>query len=116
MNNTMKPKAEGKSGEINACDYLKGKGYEIIEQNFKNKIGEIDIICKKDDRIIFIEVKTRSTAKYGVGGFAVNEAKMQKIRLVATAYLKKKKLLESKMRFDVIEILYNKIRHIENAF
>ena len=112
----MKPKAEGKIGEIDACDYLKGKGYEILEQNFKNNIGEIDIICRKDDRMIFVEVKTRSTCKFGVGGFAVDETKMQKIRLVATSYLKKKKLFECKMRFDVIEIVYNKIRHIENAF
>lgn len=112
----MLPKVEGKKGELNACDYLKGKGYEILEQNFKNKIGEIDIICRKNDRIIFVEVKTRSTARFGVGSFAVNEEKMRKIRLVATAYLKKKKCFECKMGFDVIEISNNQIRHIENAF
>lgn len=112
----MKPKVQGKIGELDAVSYLVDKGYNILEQNYKNIIGEIDIICSKDDRIIFVEVKTRSTAKFGVGGFAVNEAKMRKIRLVATAYLKKKKMLESKVRFDVIEIVYNKIRHIENAF
>ena len=85
-------------------------------QNYKTKIGEIDIIAKKDDIIVFVEVKDRQTKKYGLPREAITPYKQNKIRVVATQYLMSKRLTNSKVRFDCIEILGDTISHIENAF
>ena len=107
---------KGNIGENKAVKYLTDKGYEILETNYKNKLGEIDIIAKDDTRIVFVEVKARATAKYGYPREAVNEYKQRKIRMVAESYLKSKRLLNSYIRFDVIEILAGNITHLIAAF
>ncbi len=112
----MENKKVGGKGEFVAAECLKNKGYKIVKTNYTNKIGEIDIIAYHDDAIVFVEVKTRSTSNFGYGKEAVDFRKQQKIRNVATAYLKQNKLLDSSCRFDVIEINNDKIDHIENAF
>ena len=86
----------GKKGEAIACAYLKKKGYKIVEQNYKNKIGEIDIICKDGEELVFVEVKTRSTYRFGLPREAVNEWKQNKIHNVAMVYLMKNKLVDRK--------------------
>ena len=109
-------RVKGDIGENKAVRYLPDKGYEILETNYKNKLGEIDIIAKDDTRIVFVEVKARATAKYGYPREAVNEYKQRKIRMVAESYLKSKRLLNSYIRFDVIEILAGNITHLIAAF
>lgn len=109
-------RVKGDIGENKAVKYLTDKGYEILETNYKNKLGEIDIIAKDDTRIVFVEVKARATAKYGYPREAVNEYKQRKIRMVAESYLKSKRLLNSYTRFDVIEILAGNITHLIAAF
>ena len=110
-------KVVGLVGEVLAKEYLIEKGYKIVETNYKNKIGEIDIVAKYNSTIIFIEVKARESIKFGHPREAVNYYKQQKIRMVATSYLKLKKLYEKvPVRFDVIDIVGSKITHIENAF
>lgn len=106
----------GKQGEIVAVNFLLENKYKILETNYKNKIGEIDIIAKKNNFIVFVEVKFRSSLAFGYPREAVNLHKQNKIKLVAQCYLQKHSLLNSAVRFDVIEILNNKITHIENAF
>ena len=64
----------GSEGESKAIDYLKSKYYEIIETNFYSRYGEIDIIAKYNDTIVFIEVKYRKNNKYGVGSESVSAA------------------------------------------
>ena len=108
-------KALGLIGENKAKDFLINKGYKIIETNYSNKIGEIDIVAQVNDTIVFVEVKTRSSNKYGYGREAVNVSKQNKIRLVATSYIKLKKIMDKHIRFDVIEI-NDSMCHIENAF
>ena len=108
--------ALGKLGEQMAVDYLKKKDYKILECNFKCKSGEIDIIAKYKDVLVFVEVKTRTTIKYGMPKEAVNYRKQQKIRNVALVYLKFKRLMNSSCRFDVIEVLGGSITHLENCF
>lgn len=107
---------QGKIGENKAKEYLVKKGYKIIELNYRNKIGEIDIIASKKKRLIFVEVKSRETLQYGRPSDAVDFRKQQKLRNVATVYLKMKKLINAECQFDVIEILGDEINHIENAF
>lgn len=109
-------RVKGDIGENKAVKYLTDKGYEILETNYKNKLGEIDIIAKDDTRIVFVEVKARATTKYGYPREAVNEYKQRKIRMVAESYLKSKRLLNSYIRFDVIEILAGNITHLIAAF
>ncbi len=117
----MQNKRTGNIGEALAVKYLKEQGYKDIQTNVKNKLGEIDIIAKLEDIIVFVEVKTRTSYKVEQPKQAVNKTKQNKIRLVATAYLKYKGLLDNvSVRFDVIEILGNSqdytVNHIQNAF
>lgn len=111
----------GKEGEAVVYNYLKNKGYKILEINYKNVIGEIDIIALHNSTYVFIEVKTRSSLKFGSPKEAINSYKINKIKTVATSYLKHKRLLDKvSVRFDCIEILGNKlnyeINHLENIF
>lgn len=113
----MNTKILGATGEEKAAEFLKGKGYKILETNFSNKIGEIDIIAKDKEFVVFVEVKARSTKAFGLPSEAVNFFKQQKIRKVSLSYLKSKKMLgKIQCRFDVVEVLGDEIRHIMNAF
>lgn len=112
----MDKKVFGNIGENVAVKFLKDKKYEILEQNYKNKIGEIDIIVKEKNIIIFIEVKSRESIKFGMPREAVTSYKQNKIRTVALSYLKQKRMLDYQCRFDVIEYLNGQITHIENCF
>lgn len=109
----------GKKCEAIACKFLKDKGYKIIKKNYSNMIGEIDIIAKDKDCLVFVEVKARFSSAFGDPLEAIDEEKQNKIRMVATFYLKKKHLLDAKCRFDAVAILGDgdyEIRHVENAF
>ncbi len=106
----------GRIGEKKAETYLKEQGYKILKLNFKTHIGEIDIIAKDKQTIVFVEVKTRKNDAFGAPSEAVNAKKQQKYFKVSTEYLIKNKLTDSECRFDVIEIEEDKINHIINAF
>ena len=109
-------KINGTIGEIDAEKYLKDKGFVIVTTNYKNRMGEIDIIAKDKDALVFVEVKSRATLLYGRPCEAVDFRKQQKIRKVAELYLVTTKNYYADVRFDVIEILGEEINHIENAF
>lgn len=109
-------KNKGNIGENKAVNYLVEKGYEILETNYKTKLGEIDIIAKDGERIVFVEVKARATARFGYPREAVNYYKQKTIQMVASMYLKSKRLLNSYIRFDIIEILAGEITHLISAF
>ncbi|NOX35230.1 MAG: YraN family protein [Deltaproteobacteria bacterium] len=114
------PKALGRSGETAAVSFLQTRGFAILETNYRTKLAEIDIIAKDKDCICFIEVKTRHSLRKGLPRESVNYSKQKKIILGATFYLKDKKQINSRVRFDVIEV-YKKngsfeINLIENAF
>ena len=106
----------GKIGENAACDYLKSLKYIIIARNFHSRFGEIDLIARQHQRIIFIEVKTRKSEKYRTASEAVNYSKLAKITKTAHIYLKQKKLIDVEYRFDVVEVIGAdlKINHIQN--
>lgn len=107
----------GGAGEKRAVKYLKGKGYKIVNTNFKISIGEIDIIAKDGETLVFIEVKTRSQDTFGRPSDAVDKVKREKYVKVAQAYLVKNYgKTDVLSRFDVIEIENGQINHIENAF
>ena len=98
-------RAAGADKEQLAARYLVDNGYTVLERNFRNKTGEIDIIAKKDNYIVFVEVK------------AVNYRKKQIIRRVAQFYMATRyKSCDIPCRFDVIGIDGETVTHIKNAF
>ena len=108
--------SKGKFGEVKALNYLKNIGYKVLEINWETKIGELDIVSEADGTIVFVEVKARASFKYGSPAEAVNYYKQRKLSLMAAQYIKTKKLIGRKARFDVIEIVGESINHIINAF
>ena len=105
----------GLAGENKACAYLKKQGYKILERNYKNPFGEIDIIAKKDEVVAFVEVKTRLTDDYGAPSEAVDFKRKQRYIAGAKYYFAGKEPFVT-IRFDVIEIFKGQINHIPNAF
>lgn len=112
----LSKKIKGNIFEAKACDFLIKNGYKIIKKNYTNLLGEIDIIASKDNYIVFVEVKGKYSAKFGRPIEMINQKKINKIRSVATFYLKTHKQLDSNVRFDVIEVFDEDIRHIINCF
>ena len=112
----------GVRGEDIACKYLENLGYEIIERNVRYPAGELDIVAREDDRIVFVEVKTRSNLKYGRPSLALTPKKQHTIRVLVQWYIKSHPLLRHlRPRIDVIELLLlpdgeNYINHIKSAF
>lgn len=109
-----------RKGENLAALLLKKKGFGILCRNYKCRVGEIDLIARKNELLVFCEVKTRLNLKYGQPFEAVTQDKQKKIRLLAQVFLKSQKFSYKDIRFDVISILVkgekSYLNHIENAF
>ena len=114
MNNIEK----GKLGEEIASKYITSKGGKVIEQNYRTKMGEVDLSVQINGELVFVEVKSRSNINYGYPSEAVNYKKQRKIINVAKYYILNNSLENVSIRFDVIEIYLKdkKINHIVNAF
>lgn len=110
----------GKAGEDLAVAYLKEKGYRILQRNFKNALGEIDIIARHKGTVCFIEVKTRTNLDKGLPQEAINRPKQRKLSQVALSFLKSRKLFASPARFDIVAVLAGRdgtqIDLIQDAF
>ncbi|WP_066893808.1 YraN family protein [Clostridium nigeriense] len=112
----------GDYGENLALDYLNRNDYDILYKNFRIRNGEIDIICKFKDIIVFIEVKSRYSYNFGFPSEAVTYLKQKQIINISKYFLLKNKLFNYNCRFDVIEVYFNKnnnlynINHIKDAF
>ena len=106
----------GRAGEKEACKFLKSNGYEILDTNYRTYVGEVDIVAKQGEEIVFVEVKTRSGDEYGTPAEAVTRKKQEKYFKVAQEYLIKTSRTSSSCRFDVIEIENGQINHIKDAF
>ncbi len=109
----------GKNGEKVAVSYLRRNGYRILETNWRCGKREIDIIARKDDLIIVIEVKSRRTDFFGEPEEAVTLKKQKRIITAADFYLQRLDY-DAEVRYDIISIVFNKegpvINHIEEAF
>ncbi len=113
-------KAKGNLGEKEAAEYLVQNGYYIVKTNFKfGKHGEIDIICKKNDVLVFVEVKARQSFEYGDPLLSITPTKQKSWKRAAEGYLYVNKITDIECRFDVITVDLSKtphnIEHIENA-
>jgi len=109
----------GHAGEKLAIGFLKKEGFSILNTNWRFRKAEVDIIAEKGNEIIFIEVKTRSTANFGEPELFVNKKKQQLMVLAANEYMQQKNE-NYEARFDVIGIILSngkfEIHHIEEAF
>lgn len=113
----MNKRQLGADYEDKACEYLESKGYIILDRNFRNKNGEIDIIAKDKECLVFIEVKYRQNKTYGYSTEAVNYRKQAIIYRVAENYLSyKSEYYGMPCRFDVIGFDNDNLNHIKNAF
>ncbi|MFQ5708236.1 MAG: YraN family protein [bacterium] len=110
----------GNLGENLATRYLKQHAFEIIDRNYRWARGEIDIVAKKENTLIFVEVKTARQKGFGSPESWVDERKQRQIGQVAQHYLQEKEIEEMDCRFDVVAITKDghewKIHHIQNAF
>lgn len=111
----------GNYGELVAKNYLLSHQYKIICCNYRCPLGEVDIICSKDNIICFVEVKSRYFFKYGTPFDAVTNTKKKKIRNVCKWYIMKNQITDYYFRFDVISVIFTEnnnynIEYIENAF
>ena len=110
----------GKEGEKIAAAYLEKNGYRIIELNFRCPIGEIDIVAKDKNDLVFVEVKTRKSIALGYPEQAVGIRKQKKMSQLALWYMQKRKIADTNARFDVVAISlipeYNEVKLIKNAF
>ncbi|MCH4178891.1 MAG: YraN family protein [Megasphaera sp.] len=117
----MNDSSLGRWGERAAEEYLrKHKHYIILYRNYRNAIGEIDLIAIDGNTIVFVEVKTRSTCRCGRPSEAVEARKQHKIIAVAKSYLTRFDSWEQPCRFDVVEVMAAEkgfiVNHIPNAF
>jgi putative endonuclease len=119
---TMQNKRQkfGQKSESLAAWYLKKIGYKIVEQNYRTPLGEIDIIAREKKTIVFVEVKSRRSTRYGNPKWAVTPKKQRKISMVALQYLKATRQTDARARFDVVAVTSNRdephIEIVKNAF
>ncbi|NLY19216.1 MAG: YraN family protein [Clostridiaceae bacterium] len=113
----------GKLGERLALEYLQSKGYKTLTLNYRvSRLGEIDIIVSREDKICFIEVKTRTGNTFGTPAEAVTWKKQNTIRKIAQCFLKSHGATNNMVQFDVIEVIVTKngclksINHLQEAF
>ncbi|MDA8640028.1 YraN family protein [Flavobacteriaceae bacterium] len=111
--------AFGQSAEQKAANYLKQNGYIVLEQNFRYRKAEIDIIAKKEEIIVCVEVKARSSSYFGAPESFVSRKKVELLVMAMDAYIQNKNI-SLEVRFDIITFLVQngvwKCEHIEDAF
>jgi putative endonuclease len=117
----MKRKEVGELGEKVARNYLKKKGYSILETNFRCKYGEIDIVTKKNESLVFVEVRTKTGSNFGSPEESVTRSKKEKLIASAYSYLNTHQFINSTWRIDFVAVELdqcgkaNRIELFENA-
>lgn len=113
-------RAQGAIGENLAAEFLEKNGYLILQRNYRFERGEIDLIAKDENELVFVEVKARASDVFGSPEEAVTPEKQRQIRMVAEGYLFDHKIEDQACRFDVVAIHYVNgkpiIKLIRNAF
>jgi putative endonuclease len=106
---------KGLAGESRAIEYLTKRGMVPLTTRYRSPFGEIDVILRDGDTLVFLEVKARSTGREGSGLNAVGKRKQAKLTKTALQYLAETGW-EGSARFDVLELTADGVQHIENAF
>jgi putative endonuclease len=111
----------GDKGESIASDFLEENNYKIIERNWRNSYQEIDLIALDKNTLVFVEVKTRNSNKFGTPESAITTNKQKQLFKAAEAYIEQEKVEFSDLRFDVISIQISEkkikeVKHFKDAF
>ena len=109
-------RALGARGERLAAQWYERNGHEVLDRNWRCREGELDIVARCGDTIVFIEVKTRSSTAYGSPAAAVGAAKQRRIRRLAVLWLRDRGLHAVDLRFDVVAVIGNEIEVTRSAF
>lgn len=117
----MKRQATGNLGEKLAAEFLKKKGYHVLQTNYRCPEGEVDIVARRQDCLVFVEVRTKRSREFGSPEESITPAKMAKLRRVAAHYQQTQGAVPASWRIDVVAVeldMQNRPRrmeHIENA-
>ena len=111
----------GPLGERLAAEFLRKRRLKILKRNVRSQLGEIDLIAREGDEVVFVEVKTRTGATWGDPELAVSPSKQRKISLTALAFAERHNLRGHPLRFDVVAVVLHpgagpEITHYPNAF
>ncbi|MFQ5839350.1 MAG: YraN family protein [Candidatus Methylomirabilales bacterium] len=112
----------GAAGEQVARAFLEQAGYKILRENYRSRLGEIDLIAMEGEVLVFVEVKARQSRRFGTPQEAVGGEKQRQILRVASAFLMESRLGEIPCRFDVVAVTFRKgargpmVEHIRDAF
>jgi putative endonuclease len=113
-------RALGAKGESLAAQWYEDNGYEILERNWRRREGEVDLIVRRHKTVVFCEVKTRSSDRFGSGAESVLEAKQRRIRRLAARWLSELTPASGRtrveVRFDVVSVTAGRVEVIEDAF
>lgn len=118
----MDRRSLGLEGERVASEFLKKQGYKILQRNYKPGTSEIDIICYDKGTIVFLEVKSCLSRRYGPPEMRVTETKKRRIYKVAQKYIKERRISGRQFRFDVVSVLFDlnkdapEVKLIKDAF
>jgi len=114
-------RSRGNLGEGIARDYLREKGFKILESQYFARVGEIDIVAERAGRLHFVEVKARSSHKFGYPEEALTATKSERVRKAVGIYLLKNRIAHQNYQIDLVTIEFNwdnhkaKVQHIQNA-
>ena len=110
----------GMSGEDLACQELENRGYSVLARRYRVRSGELDIVARDGETLVFVEVKARASHAFGTAAEAVTPAKQRRLMRLATEYMMRERLQECPCRFDVVSIHFDagapEIEIIQNAF
>ena len=104
----------GREGEDRALVYLENRGLTLVERNFRCKMGEIDLIMRDADTLVFVEVRRRNNSRYGGASASITPSKQKKLVLAAQVFLSRHAVLP-KCRFDVIAMTGDEVEWLKNA-
>ena len=107
--------AKGRMGEDRACEYLSARGMEPLQRRYHSPYGEIDLVMRDGETLVFVEVKTRETGEKGAGLLAITPAKQKRLAQTALFYMAEF-TPDCPIRFDAVEITPGGVVHISNAF
>ena len=111
----MNRQETGKKAEDLAAEHLQAKGFLVVERNFRAKVGEIDLIMKDGEEMVFVEVRARASRGYGGAAASVDAAKRRKVARGARVWLAARGW-EGPCRFDVVAVEGGRLEHIPAAF
>jgi len=113
---TRRTKALGDLGERAAEDHVRRLGWRVLDRSWRRRSGELDLVAADGETVVFIEVKARSSSRFGLPEESVGRAKQARLSRLAQSYLQERGLTGRPARFDVIALSGGELRHIRGAF